>query len=212
MKEDVVYLALPYNLDVTLDLARKELEQGNPREIAVNKGATWDGEKKVLILPSLSDVFHISCPGGTISTSDGSSVDPRVQVLILHYLMGPAVARRGEWVSFKELPGGLIYQQPFYGRAVLPLVRTFGQDPAGLLQAARPLGGRPVNLGDAAVELNPFPTLPVRLVIWAGDDEIPPSGTILFDASAAAILATEDHAVLAEYLVKRLQGQARESK
>ncbi|WP_258360535.1 DUF3786 domain-containing protein [Moorella sulfitireducens (nom. illeg.)] len=205
-------MALPYNLEVTLDLARRKLEQKKPGEIALNKGASWDGDKKVLTLTSLNDVFYISYPGGSITAKDSSPVDPRLQVLILHYLVGPALTLKSEWISFKELPGGAIYQQPFYGRAVLPLVRTFGRDPDCLLQAARPLGGRPVNLGDAGVELHPFPYLPVRLAIWSGDDEIPPGGTILFDASAAVMLATEDYAVLAEYLVKRLKSQARESR
>lgn len=171
----------------------------------------WDAGKKLFILHSLNDVFHISYPGGTITNSNGHAVDPRLQVLILHYLTGPAPSLQGKWISFKELPGGLLYQQPFYGRSILPLVRTFGQAPSFLLKVGRALGGQAVQLGDAAVELYPFPGVPVRLVIWTGDDEIPPGGTILFDNTAGTIMATEDIAVLAEYLVKRLRDQAGES-
>jgi hypothetical protein len=173
---------------------------------------SWDSEKQEFILTSLNDTFRISYPGAAIGNEQGAPVDPRLQVLILHYLTGPAATLQGEWISFKELPGGMIYQQPFYGRAVLPLIRTFGPNPAGLIAAGTALAGRPVAHGDAAIELCPFPQLPVRLVIWAGDEEIPPSATILFDAAAATILATEDYAVLAEYLVKRLREQAGESR
>lgn len=203
-------MALPYNLGVTLDRARAKLSQLDPEEIAKNKKVTWQPEKGLLSLPSLNEVYYVTFPAGGVSTPLGEPVDPRFQVLILHYLLGPGSGLRGQWISFKELPGGLIYQQPFYGRAVLPLIRTFGPRPANLLQAGVALGGRQVNQGDAAIEINSFPLLPVRLIIWAGDEEFPPSGTILFDASAPEMLATEDFAVLAEHLVKRLKGLAGE--
>ncbi|MGI9860250.1 DUF3786 domain-containing protein [Moorella naiadis] len=203
-------MALPYNLSVTLDRARAGLDQANPEAIAELKKVTWEPEKGRFSLPSLNDVYYITYPAGKVSTLPGEPVDPRFQVLILHYLLGPGSSLRGQWISFKELPGGLIYQQPFYGRAVLPLIRTFGLRPANLLPAGAALGGKQVDQGDAAIEVNPFPQLPVRLVIWAGDEEFPPGGTILFDASAPDMLATEDFAVLAEYLVKRLKDLVRE--
>lgn len=207
-QKGVFSMALPYNLDVTLARAKVDLAKTKVEEIAKYKKAIWEVEKGFLCLPSLNEIYHITHPAGDVSTANGEPVDPRFQVLILHYLTGPGAALRGQWISFKELPGGLIYQQPFYGRAVLPLIRTFGSQPANLLRAGEGLGGRPVDQGDAAVELNPFPCLPVRLVIWAGDEEFPPGGTILFDASAPEMLATEDFAVLAEYLVKRLKNLA----
>ncbi len=203
-------MALPYNLDVTLARAKVDLAKIRVEEIARHKKVSWEAEKGFLILPSLNEIYHITYPAGEVSTANGEPVDPRFQVLILHYLTGPGAALRGQWISFKELPGGLFYQDPFYGRAVLPLVRFFGSQPAGLLRAGEGLGGKPVDQGDAGIELSPFPRLPVRIVIWAGDEEIPASGTILFDASAPEMLATEDFAVLAEYLVKRLKRLAGE--
>lgn len=201
-------MALPYNLDVTLARAKAAMAKTRAEEIVKYKKANWEVEKGFLSLLSLNEIYHITYPAGDVSKANGEPVDPRFQVLILHYLTGPGAALRGQWISFKELPGGLIYRQPFYNRAVLPLIRTFGSQPASLLGAGEGLGGRPVDQGDAAVELNPFPCIPVRLVIWAGDEEFSPEGAILFDASAPEMLATEDFAVLAEYLVKRLKIRA----
>ncbi|WP_338825604.1 hypothetical protein MHOCP_12180 [Moorella humiferrea] len=204
-------MSLPYNLEVTLNLAQKKWAMVAPEKIAFSKGAVWEEKKKALLLPSLNDSFYIYHPDGAVTYKNNTSVEPRLNVLILHYLLGPELSLKGEWISFKELPGGPLYQQPFYGRAVFPLIRSFGQNPALLVKAGISLGGIPINHGTATVELYPFPKLPVRLVVWAGDEEIPPGGTILFDISATELMATEDYAVLAEYLVRRLQKQAGES-
>lgn len=197
-------MPLPYNLKVTLDKAWKNLSCKNPKELVVNKGAAWDEETHILTLPVLNDGFKINCRQQTINAISGEPIEPCMEVLSLHYLTSSAVNLKGEWISFKELPGGIIYQQPFYGRAVMPLIRTFGRKPADLIRTGQILAGKPVNHGDASIELYPFPFIAVRLVIWAGDAELAPGGTILFDASAPTMLATEDFAVLAEYLVRSL--------
>lgn len=193
----------PYNLDVTLDKAWENLLHKNMAEVAATKGATLD-EGNYLLLPFLNEVFRINCLQKSISSDCTGTVDTRLQVLALHYLASPAVSLKGKWISFKELPGGAIYQQPFYRRTVSPLIAAFSQQPASLMQTAQYLAGKPIDMGDAAIELYPFPFLVMRLIIWTGDEELSPGGTILFDASAAHMLATEDYTILSEYVVQRL--------
>lgn len=198
-------MPISYDLEVALARAWEKLFCKNFEEMPSHKGATWNKEKRLLSLPVLNNVLQINYQGMTITTTGGEPVEPHLQVLTIHYLAGPAVTLKGEWLSFKELPGGFIYQQPFYGRAILPLINAFGHNPASLIRTGQALAGKPVKHGDAAIELYPFPFLPVRLIIWAGDQELSPGGTILFNASAPEMLATEDFAVLAEYLVNRLK-------
>lgn len=204
-------MKLPYNLNVTLSKAKEKLEDINPEQIVNTKGVTWDWERNIICLPSLNQKYSIKLPECEITNSNGGIVDPRFKILILHYLTGPPASVRNEWISFKELPGGLIYQEPFYGRAVYPFVKQFGNNPADLINSGIALGGKQVGQGDAAIILYPFPYLPVLFVIWMGNEEFSPSGTILFDASASEMLATEDFAVLSEILVKSLKKHAKES-
>lgn len=128
------------------------------------------------------------------------------QILILHYLSRSApVEETGKLISYKEIPGGSIYIQPFTNRAIRPLVQAFGDKPQFLLDVGQKLGGTAVAHGDAAVTIRAFPHIPVTLVIWGGDDEFPATGNILFDASAAHILPTEDYAVLASFVAATLK-------
>lgn len=128
------------------------------------------------------------------------------QILILHYLSYCSdVEEQGKLISYKEIPGGSIYIQPFTNRSIRPLVSLFGANPGRLVEVGEKLGGQPVKYGDAAVTIRVFPHIPVTLVLWGGDEEFPPTGNILFDASAASILPAEDYAVLSSFVVATLK-------
>ena len=50
----------------------------------------------------------------------------------------------------------------------------------------------------------------MAFLYWKGDEELPPEARILFDASVAAYLPTEDVVVLAQQAVFRLIERGRE--
>nr|WP_240986883.1 DUF3786 domain-containing protein [Acididesulfobacillus acetoxydans] len=164
-----------------------------------------DNRIEVDFLGYKSEVEH---PSGRFSPEPTPEGDLPVfaRILILHYLSrsGP-VQEQGRLISYKEIPGGSIYIQPFSNRAIRPLVQAFGERPQALSEVGLRLGGRVAAHGDAAVTIPVFPHIPVTLVIWGGDDEFPPNGNILFDASAARILPAEDYAVMAGFVAATLQ-------
>ncbi|AHF07544.1 DUF3786 domain-containing protein [Desulfitobacterium metallireducens] len=128
------------------------------------------------------------------------------RILILHYLANKSPAsENGKFISYKELPGGGIYIQPFTNRAIRPMIQFFGERPERLIDVAKPMGGLPAKLGDAGVTLKVFPKVPVTLVLWGADEEFSASGNILFDGSAPEFLPTEDYAVLASFVVMTLK-------
>jgi len=59
--------------------------------------------------------------------------------------------------------------------------RRFGHDQEGFLAAGSRLGGEKVEAGDASVQLQALPRIPVQLVLWLGDEEFPSKITILLD-------------------------------
>ncbi|WP_088187479.1 DUF3786 domain-containing protein [Desulfosporosinus sp. FKA] len=162
-----------------------------------------------LSIDFLGGQYILDYPSGIFKTVNSLEKELSIptQILILHYLANIAeVEETGRLISFKELPGGSIYIQPFTHRAIDPLVRFFGDKPDKLKAVVSHLGGYANSLGDVGVTIRAFPRVPVTLILWRGDDEFPASGNILFDSSASLMLPTEDYAVLASAIVARLKG------
>jgi len=199
-----------YHLDVTLDVARSRFRKESPQEMAENAGAFFDAGTGLLRVWHLGQEYLVSYPDGEVRCEAGPRDVPIVtQIVILHYLeTAQGAPLRNQLISFKELPGGQIYIEPFRKRAILPLTRVFGDCPGTLIRAAAALRGTPGDLGDVSVTIPVFERVPITYVVWAGDDEFSPSGNVLFDASAPAYLPTEDYAVLAGLVVWELKKTA----
>ncbi len=130
---------------------------------------------------------------------DNKAANPFIAALILHYLMGAKDAEEsGRLLTFRELEGGDVYYQAFYRRAIKPLADKIGPTPTLLLERARRVGGERLNLGDASVKIHVFARVPVVVVVWAGDEEVPSSANILFDSTAGHHLHTEDLAAVGD--------------
>lgn len=104
---------------------------------------------------------------------------------ILHYLIGAQnVAPAGRLIRPADLKtSGGLYEA---GSHVLPLdalAARYGDDADVFLRQGFRFNGARRTYGDAALELLPFPRLPVTLILWRGDDEFPARADLLFDAT-----------------------------
>jgi hypothetical protein len=106
----------------------------------------------------------------------------------------------------------MLFYPAFQKEAITLLIENFAGDLPGFLKVTEQLGGVPVQRGHAGVCLPAFPKVPVTLVLWEGDEELPASGTILFDASVDAFLPVEDIIGLGSYCVHKLIKQYRDPK
>jgi hypothetical protein len=107
-------------------------------------------------------------------------------------------------IAYKELPEGASYFPTFAKRTIKPLLDHFGKEPHLLLDVAQKLGGNKAEYGDVAVTINAFSYVPITLVLWHGDEEFAPEGSILFDSTISDYLPTEDINVLCETIAWRL--------
>ncbi|GAI11565.1 unnamed protein product, partial [marine sediment metagenome] len=133
------------------------------------------------------------------------------KILMLHYLTwakGTPLTNR--LIAFKELSEGSNYFPTFSKRTIKPLLGPFGTEPGRLIGAAGKLGGRKADYGDVAVTINAFRRVPITIVLWRGDDEFAPEGSILFDASISDYLSTYDISELCESIGRRLIKRLRE--
>lgn len=138
----------------------------------------------------------------------GIKADEAISILILHYLIGiynRGYHSYGEWISFKEIDGGKLFCLIFY-KELSSLVECFQRDPEGLIMnLAKNFGGRIVDGGDVAVDVETFPSVFVRMIFWRGDEDLPPEATILFDRGLSDVYIMEDIAVLLTLFAEKTQ-------
>jgi hypothetical protein len=186
------------NWDVTLEIARGKLEGREPQLLASRAAVSFNEGDQEFIVSFLNQEHRVKYPSGEVYRPDGEETPIANKILILHYLEhAEGVPLHHKWISFKELPCGQIYINPFNNRAIRPLLKLFGQDPQGLIRAGLALGGWKESFGNASVAVPVFPMVPVVYVIWEGDEEFAATGNILFDQSAPSYLPLEDCVVIA---------------
>lgn len=194
-------------------IARATLRVKKPEDIAAYAGGRLDvvaGEKNIVI-NLLNRQVGISWPEGIVRYhEDEGEPSLQEQVSILHYLaQATAAAPTGRMITFREIPSGDFYYEPFRKRAQLPLVNTFGPAPEGLLAAGEKLGGTKEDMGDVSVTFPLFPKVPITLVLWRGDEEFAPEGNILYDASVGEFFNAEEIAFLTGNIIYKLMALTR---
>jgi hypothetical protein len=195
--------------DQALELAHQKLHRITDLEGQCQKtGARLRqvNSKTVITLDYLGKPRQLILPETEISSLSGvEPLSQREELLILHYFIrAEGTACTGRKITYKELSDGANYFPVFYKRAIRPLVDSFGQQPQKLVNAAGKYSGQRANFGDTSVTINAFSQVPITLVLWGGDDELRPEGSILFDASITGYLSAEDISVLCETIVWKL--------
>jgi len=196
------------NLDVTYQYARDKIAMKDPAAIAENAGVDYDPTTGLFTVKYLGDNYTVSYQSDEIKMVAGEFEVPIInKILLLHYLINAnGTPMQDKYISFKELPDGAIYIEPFTNRAVRPMLKYFAEKQEKFVELAHSIGGAKQKLGDTSVTVWPFPRVPITYVIWSGDDEFPASGNILFDASAPGYLPTEDYAMLSGMVLHHLAG------
>jgi hypothetical protein len=169
-------------------------------------GAQYIASEKAVIIDYLNQSYRISFPDGEVSfTTGGEAVPIKDKILILDYFTRAKGAPLSDKkITYKELHDGKNYFATFSKRTIQPLVTFFGSQPEQLLNTARILGGQKADYGDAAVTINAFSRVPITIVLWRGDDEFAPEGSLLFDSTISDYLTNDDIHTLCENITWKL--------
>ena len=110
------------------------------------------------------------------------------------------MADNGQWKTFREMPWGELYIKPYTGRVLTRTAFTFGPRIDAFRKAAEKMGAKTVNHGDAGFEFHLIGGYRMQILVWAGDDEFPPSAQILYSDNFTAF-AAEDRVVAGDILI-----------
>lgn len=195
--------------ELSYRLAAEEILKNNNLELQCRKSDSeyriTDSEK-VIIIQFLNRQYKITLPDVQVSLVDSEEEVPlKEKLLILHYFnTAKGTLSNDKIITFRELPEGIVYYRTFSKRTIEPLLRTFGKEPQLLLDAGAKLGGYKADYGDTAVSIYAFKRVPMTFIIWHGDDEFNPEGSVAFDANISDYLPTEDITVLCETITWKL--------
>jgi hypothetical protein len=193
-------------------LAAEDLSRRDASLVAQLAGAEYDGQS--LSFSFMNRKATVSVPKfevGWAEPVEGEEFSLTDAVMILHYLQeAKGIGPTGEFLAYRQIPGGEFYTAAFRKRAELPLIGVFGYKPGLLTKAAEALAGRPLQgFGDESSIFRVLPNLEIVALIHAGDDEFPPDGQVLFDRSISQALSIEDIAWIGSAVVYRLMGAAK---
>lgn len=195
-----------YGYELAYRLACEKLAGVNVEEQCRRSGATCQdtGTGSPVNISYLNQICQIAFPDVAISCV-GEELRLREKILLLHYfIQAKGTPLSGEKITYKEVPGTGNYFRTFQKRAIKPILDCFGQAPERLIEVARKLGSQRADIGDVSVTIDAFSRVPVTLVMWRGDKEFAPEGSIMFDSTISDYLSIEDINVLCETIAWKL--------
>ena len=120
----------------------------------------------------------------------------------MRYLIhGKGVEPSRKYITYREIEGGNVYYNNFYGRCILRLSRTFGKNVERFKEIFEKLGAEKVEMGDAAYKFQFLNNIYVIFAIWKDDEEFPASSQILFNSNVLFYFTAEDLAVVGDVAI-----------
>lgn len=182
---------MTYPIDGTLFA---ELAALSPAEVCRRAACRYDVTQKSYSLSAWSDVYEITPDKRRIEClhTEGPGPHEYFSVFLIHHLL--KVRETGpvhEWISEKDIPGGVTF---FRGPHEIPtwmIADRYGNDVAAFSRRCEQLGGLSLPMADAAYSFQITPRTPVAVLYWQGDDDFPPEAKILYDRSLAGYLAAD---------------------
>jgi len=190
------------------DAALRRLREGLDADRLHALRARLTDEGRVLVLPCLCWQFELRLEPYAMCVLPGGQQAGLVwQILALNYLGAREPRPPRGFRSFADFPQGRGYQKAFDERVVARLSETAGRDGESLAQAAERLGSVPTGHDPMRCIFHFFPLLEFQVARYEGDEDFPPSCSVLLSDNLLSLFSMEDGIVAAERLVSALEGK-----
>jgi hypothetical protein len=198
-----------YNLSDALTITQERFTALDIKQQCQKSGALYSPE--TVTLNYLNEIYRISVSSADVAFVDsGQPVPLREKILILHYFtQAKGTPSTGKQITYRDLPGGLVYYPTFIKRTIKPLSDFFGKEPALFLGMGKILGARQGEIGDASLIIDAFARVPICVILWHGDNQLMAEVNLLFDANIINYLTSEDVTIVCETITWRLINYAK---
>lgn len=176
----------------------------SPGRIA-SLGATLTAD--TIRLPALNRYLCIDLDQRHVLVEEGGPARPVWAVLAVHYLCAEDMAPDPHEVSFSYFQDCRSYLSVFGKRITARFLATSGRTGAEFIRLCEQYGGTRIPGSGTAYRFNVLPRVPITLIRYEGDDEMPPGASIVYRADAERLLPAEDRVVAVELLLDILSGK-----
>ena len=191
----------------------KEYQEADPAQIAQRTGIPYDEEQKTFTLTFWNSAYKITWPAFEVThVPDQIGYYPledmmKAKILTLRFLLRSSASRgTGSFKTYREMPWGEVYLRQFDGRCIKRLAFSYGNRIENFkkvmvfVHAEEEKG-----TGDAAYRMEVYPGYQVKMILWAGDEEFPPSSQFLFSDNFPLGFEAEDIAQMGDILISSLK-------
>ena len=182
-------------------------EKLDPRETAKRCGVPF--EDGCFTVQLLNSTYRIAWPEYAITADREDAfalTNLPCQTFLLRYLLeGRQAALALGYKTFREMPWGELYITPYTGRCLTRAAFTFGTQVANFAAACQRMGGEKLSRGDAGYGFGFLGGYRMQIMIYAGDDEFPPSSQILYSDNFASGFSAEDRVVAGDILISAIR-------
>ncbi|MGM0368602.1 MAG: DUF3786 domain-containing protein [Actinomycetota bacterium] len=181
-----------------------EISKRDLKEIAENTGSDFIDKNKLEVL-FYNNLYELNIEKKKILDKENyKPVDPYTSSIILHYLLrGDGTQAKHNWISYRELPHGLIYSQTI-PKAIQPVILEFGRDGNAFIEKAKKIGGKADPSFEWGTVIYPFVRVPILFILYPQSEEFSAGAKILFDANIPHYLETDVVKLVVIYTVKKL--------
>lgn len=169
----------------------------------------YDAEKGCYRVEAWNGSYEVYVSPGRIVPADQSlpPVNIETGLSIVFYLLRAAEKPlAGEWVSEKDLPGGVTFFRGSRSAPVHIIADRFGDDLDGFRESCLARGGVAADMADAAFVFRALPRVPVAVLYWRPDEEFGAEAKLLFDRSISEHLPIDIIFGITEELCARVAG------
>ncbi|MBQ3575674.1 MAG: DUF3786 domain-containing protein [Clostridia bacterium] len=180
-----------------------------PEEAAARCNVKFDAEKGCFGMRLLYEDYRLYWPEYRIEADNENAFALKnipAQILLIRYLLeGKYSTGSGAFLPYREMPWGDVYLTPFTGRCLTRAAFTFGTRIAAFSAVLEKMPVIPMKHGDVSCQMEVMPGYEIRLIVWEGDDEFPPSSQILFSDNFPEAFSAEDRTVVGDIVITSIK-------
>ncbi|MEG2786512.1 MAG: DUF3786 domain-containing protein [Romboutsia sp.] len=195
------------NYQFVLNHIIKKFANSDISTISKLSNSPYDPNNNYFKMKFLNNTLYIKHPTGEVIFEDGKTLyDVSMKILIIRFLVNANenTKETKKYISYKEIEGGYIYYPNFKERTISFFIKKYGNNLKLFEEQMKSIEATKLNLGDTSYKVRFINDTYIAFILWEGDDELQPSGNILFDSSVKSYFNAEDLAIIPDIILKNL--------